>query len=157
MSQFQFRLDSVIRLRERERDEAAHALQQAQLAVQKLDVQITERRNEYDAQHPVQRASNQSDVNPQRLLESQRFQMVLLQEIRQLLSNRQLVAEECERRRATLVQHEQKVRSLEKLKEKQRLEWEATELKRGQIALDQWAGFRYWQTQETKSRESPAN
>ncbi len=134
----------MVRLRERERDVAAESFKQAQYARQKLLLQVDELLEEHASQVPLQSDSIAGQVNPQRLLESQRYQMQLLQEVAQLKSQIQLVEAECEKRRLTLVKHEQNVSSLEKLRSKQQAEWEADRQRLEQLALDQWAGFRYW-------------
>ncbi len=144
MSEFRFRLQSVVQLRERERDQAAQAYEKATLAQQQLDDEIQRRQQDHDAQQPLQTTDDQQVVDPQRIIESQRYQLVLLQEIAELRTKRQLVDTECERRRQVLVAHEQRVRSLEKLKDKQAADWQAREARGEQIALDQWAGFQYW-------------
>lgn len=151
MSQFNFRLRSVLQLRERHRDEAAQSYQQALLAIRKLDEQIEQLLQEHAAQKPYQAASSTGDVSPQKLLESQRYQMHLLQEVRELHSQKKLVEAESEKRRLVLVEREKDVRSIEKLHGRQLAQWHDDEARRQQIALDQWAGFQYWES----SREKP--
>ena len=133
-----------MRLRERDRDAAANSYKEAMLAKEKLLKQVDELMQEYATQQPVQSDSNLGQVNTQRLLESQRYQMHLLQQVHQLRSQLQIVEAEVEKRRLKLVKKEQDLRSLEKLRENKEAEWNTQRLHREQIALDQWAGFQYW-------------
>jgi flagellar export protein FliJ len=144
VTQFQFRLQNILRLRERERDAAAKAYKEATTAKEKLLNQVEQLMQEYSDQHPVQASSNTGHVNPQRLIESQRYQMHLLQQVHHLRSQIELVDAECEKRRLTLLKKEQNLSSLEKLRESNLAEWNLQLGQREQIALDQWAGFQYW-------------
>ncbi len=144
MKQFKFRLENVQKLRERERDTAAESYRQAMLAISKLQEEIERILQEHASQQPLQAGSIQGEVKPQLMLESQRYQMHLMQQVTQLRSQVQLIQGEAEKRRLALVKREQAVRSLEKLAERQRSEWEAANDQQAQIALDEWAGFRYW-------------
>ena len=144
---FKFQLQNVQTLRERERDAAADAFRQAQLAISKLEEETECLLQEHASQLPLQANSIQGNVNPQRLLESHRYQMHLLQQVAHLRSQVELVKSEAEKRRLVLVKREQAVRSLEKLAEQQRAEWEAASEQRAQIALDEWSGFQYWNEQ----------
>lgn len=157
MAKFQFKLQSVLGLRMRKRDEASQAYEQALLAKQKLLDQIEDLREQHRAQHPYQADSSHGLVDSQRLLESQRYQLHLLQEVKGLQSNLQLVEAECEKRRLRLVDTEKDVRSFEKLREKQRQEWEAENIKREQIAVDQWSGFQYWKKVNVDAPSSPSD
>ena len=152
MKQFKFRLENVQILRERERDAAAEAYRQALLAISKLEQEVDRVLAEHASQLPVQTGSIQGSVNPQRMLESQRYQMHLMQQVAQLRSQIQLVQGEAEKRRLVLVTREQAVRSLEKLAEQQAAEWEIVNQQRAQIALDEWAGFRYWREQQAEKK-----
>ena len=134
----------MLRLRERDRDAAANSCREALAAKEKLLSQIESLMQEHAAQQPLQASSILGQVDTQRLLESQRYQMHLLQQANHLRSQVQLVEAEYEKRRLRLVAKEQELRSLEKLKEKQEAEWQSLQLNRAQIALDQWAGFQYW-------------
>jgi len=141
---FEFRLQTVQTLRVRERDAAQEAYRQAQLAISKLEEEVESLLAEHASQQPVQAGSSQGMVNAQRLLESQRYQMHLMQEVGQLRQKIEMVTVECEKRRQNLVRREQAVRSLEKLEEKQRDAWEADQQRHAQIVLDEWSGFQYW-------------
>ncbi len=146
MPDFKFELQSVLQLRERDRDEAARALQQSRLAMRKLDDQVSELLNQHAAQQPLQLASGSGQINAQQLLESQRYQLVLLQEIKQLNEDKSRIEAEHARRRMVLVEKEQQVRSLEKLKERQLAKHQLKAASKEQDALDEWSGFHHWKS-----------
>ncbi|MGN6545833.1 MAG: flagellar export protein FliJ [Aureliella sp.] len=145
MSTFRFRLSSIMRLRIRERDKAAQALQQAQLAKQKLLDQIEALEQESREQASLRGEASLGQVDIQRLLDAQRYQMNLLENIRSIQSNVALIEQEIEKRRAKLVVCEQGVRALEKLEETKRAAWQAEQAERTQASLDEWASFQHFQ------------
>ena len=136
-----------MRLRVRERDKAAQALQQAQLAKQKLLNQVREHQHESDQQISVRSAASLGHVDIQRVMEAQRYQLTLAELIRGIERNVALVEQEIEKRRAKLVVCEQELKALEKLEEHQRSAWEAEQAVRDQARLDEWGSFRHFQRQ----------
>ncbi len=149
MKQFNFRLQSILQLRERERDAAATAYQQTVAAIEQLQQEIEKTQEEYSQQHPVQTTAASGAVNSQQLLESQRFQMHLVQRVHHLQKNIQTVKVEQERRRQLLVQCEQAVEAMLKLKNKQQLLWRETGERKANAELEEWASIRHY----GKSRE----
>ncbi len=149
MAHFQFRLQNVVVLRERERDRAAGSYKDALAAKEKLEHQIAGLMEEHQQQMPLQAGSISGQVNTQRLIESQRYQLHLMQQAQQLREQVKLIDAECEKRRLALVKREQALSSLEKLREKQREQWTTLQAEREQIELDQWAGFKYWKETQT--------
>jgi flagellar export protein FliJ len=145
MSSFRFRLTSIMRLRVRERDKAAQALQQAQLAKQKLLDQIASLEHEIQEQAAFRGQASLGQVDIQRLLDVQRYQMNLLEEIRSIRGNVGLIEQEISKRRAKLVVCEQGVKALEKLEENNRAAWQAEQSQRTQASLDEWASFQHFQ------------
>ncbi len=143
MANFQFRLQSVLKLRERERDQAADAVQQAQLALDKLNKQIDELTQESNLQNLVRHQASLGTVQVQQLLDVQRYQLYIAQKIAGVQSNVTLIEKELEVRRGKLVVCEQAVRVLEKLREKQQAEWSQIALIRQQARLDEWASYRH--------------
>ena len=156
MSQFQFRLQSVLRLRERLRDEAADSLRQARLAIQKLNDQIAVLQAEVVGQQQLQSGSSTGVINTQRVLESQRYQLHLTGEILSARENIALIEQECERRKQLLVKREQDVRALEKLRENQIQQWQHGQLIAQQSRLDEWASFRFWKNSQSDSPKHEA-
>ncbi len=144
MAQDKFRLHNIVTLRERQRDKAAGSYKEALAAKEKLQLQVDELLQEHAAQQPLQWSSIAGRVDSQRLIESQRYQLYLLQMVNTLRSQIELIDGECEKRRLVLVRAEQALSSLEKLRDKQQAASIAKQLEREQIALDQWSGFKYW-------------
>ena len=134
-----------MRLRVRERDKAGQAHQQAQLAKEKLLGQIRDYQEESDRQVSVRSAASLGQVDIQRVIDAQRYQLTLAESIRSLEGNVALIEQEIEKRRARLVICEQEVRVLEKLEEHQRTAWEAEQAARGQARLDEWSSFQHFQ------------
>ena len=141
---FRFRLQSVVRLRERDRDEAAEALRQGLQAKQILENQVSDIQLERSQQDGLRLASKTGAVNFQKMIDAQRYQSYLDNQMADLQGQISLIDQECERRRARLVKCEQAVRSLEKLEMHQRTEWTALQASKDQNTLDQWSSFRYW-------------
>lgn len=144
MPQPQFELQSIIILRERQRDAAAGAYRDALAAKAKLEAHIDQLLHEHDEQRPLQAGNSSGLVNTQKLIESQRYQLQLLQQVSTLRSQVELIDGECEKRRLNLVTKEQALSSLEKLKEKQQQQWKFTQQQREQETIDQWSSFRHW-------------
>lgn len=144
MSGYRFRLHSIMRLRERERDRAAQSLQQAMLAKQKLHDQIVEIENESQQQVATRSQASTGLVDIQRLIDAQRYQLTLRESILGLQANIDLVAGEIEKRRARLVLCEQDVKALEKLEESGREAWAAEQASRSQSRLDEFASFHHF-------------
>jgi flagellar export protein FliJ len=134
-----------MRLRVRERDKAAQAVQQAQLAKQKLLDQIDELQAESAQQNSVRSSASVGQVNIQRVLDAQRYQMNLLESVRGIQANVKLIDQEIEKRRAKLVTCEQDVKALEKLQQNQLEAWKFEQDARSQSRLDEWASFQHFQ------------
>lgn len=149
MSHFKFRMQNIVGLRERERDAAAGSYKEALAAMAKVEGQVDELLREHAQQVPLQSKSSVGAINTQRLIESQRYQLHLLQQVSQLREQIALIETECEKRRLKLVHQEQALRSLEKLRDKQRAQWNTLEAQREQTAIDQWAGFKYWKESQS--------
>ena len=122
MKKFQFRLGSLVRLREAVRDERRQQLAevvqlQAALAeeMQGLRQQLDEARHLHTAE--------QGTVNVDRLLNAERYEIVLLYQKKQLEQKQATVEAEAEKRRQALVWADQDVRVLEKLRDTQYQQW----------------------------------
>lgn len=144
MAKFQFRLQTVLVLRTRERDRAAQSVQQAESAKQKLldqiDIVEDERRRLNESR--ITGSIGAIDVN--RLLDSQRYEGTLLEQVLGLRNNIALIEEEIVKRRLRLVEAEKGVKVLERLAEQQKAAWTEAEFKRQQDVLDEWASFRHY-------------
>jgi flagellar protein FliJ len=147
MKNFKFRMQSVLQLRQRERDQAADAYRQATAAIDKLQGQIDQLRTEADHQINQVMPSGAGRINAQQLIETQRYRSFVDQQVAHLGQQLQLIHTESEKRRQRLVEREQSVRALEKLQERQRAAWESERAKQEQNVLDDWAGFQHWSKQ----------
>lgn len=145
VSTFKFRLSSIQRLRQRDRDAAAQSLQQAHLAKQKLMDQIANLEAENAQLVALRGEASTGMVDVQRVIDTQRYQMSLHENIRSLSQNVALIEQEIERRRAKLVVCEQGVKALEKLETLGREAFEAEQLIRSQSRLDEFASYQHFQ------------
>lgn len=142
MAAFQFRLATLLRLREAARDE-----RRAQLAeVLRLADQISERRRELEKALrdalQVQAAAN-GEIDADRLLNATRYELVLRAEVRQIELQETTLRAETEKRRQALVAADRDVRSLELLRETQHERHRADEARKAAKELDEIALRRY--------------
>ena len=120
MARFEFRLATLLRLREIHRDELRGRLAEAYQAEQLLAEQAQQVQIEIDALQASRRQQSQAtalDVN--RLLETQRYQSVLQAQQTTIQEQGRLLAEETEKRREALVEADRQVKVLVKLKQRQ--------------------------------------
>jgi flagellar export protein FliJ len=117
---FRFRLATLLRLREADRDERRTQLADAQRAedivrarIREIDGELGRLRGE------TARLSKPGVVNVDELMEIQRYELLLAAERQAALQQRKLVVEEVERRREALVAADREVRVLERLRETQ--------------------------------------
>jgi flagellar export protein FliJ len=146
MGSYKFRLETLRKVREASRDERRAALGEAFRAAEVL----AGRRMELVAQQAELRDLQRSvasgrylDVN--RLLEAQRYELVLKARGDELAKQTTLLAAEIERRRQTLVEADREVRVLELLDERQRREHNRQQARRegrqlDEAALARWRG-----------------
>ncbi len=153
---FRFRLQSIVRLRERERDAAAESLRQALQAKQILEGQVDELIAERNDLNSMRSVSENGHLDPQQMINAQRYQMYLDGQVAGLRQQISLVEQESQRRRAALVKCEQAVRSLEKLEEHQLAEWNSHQASNDQNTLDEWSGFRYWTHSQSTPTDTPS-
>lgn len=151
MTQFKFRLQPVVQLRLRERDAAAENYRKATQAIDELNRQIDELQKESELQTPLLQVASQGRVNADTVLAARQYQSHLAQQMAGIGETLKTIQQECENRRQVLVVKEQALKSIEKVKAKQRLEFETSTLKREQLALDEWASTKHWQSQQTNS------
>lgn len=151
MTQFNFRLQPVVQLRERERDTAAENYRKATQAIEELNRQIDDLQKESQLQTPLLQVAGQGRVNADAVLASRQYQSHLAQQIAGIQETLKTIQQECENRRQVLVVKEQALKSIEKVKAKQRQEFDTLTLKREQLALDEWASSKHWQSQQTNS------
>jgi flagellar protein FliJ len=140
MSKFKFRLATLLRIRESARDERRGALAEAfrvdELLRARLDDVVAELGH---LRAQCRQAAGPGEVNLDRLVEAQRYELTLRNQQRQLVRQREAVADEIERRRQALIEADREVRVLEKLREKQAGQHRQAEEYRAARRLDEVA------------------
>ncbi len=119
MTKFQFRLTALQTLRESHRDEMRAKLAEAYQAEQLLQEQVRTIHAEEAQLQEAQRSTlgvPETDIN--QLLHAQRYSSVLRGQLGAMTQQSQLLAVEIEKRRQALVEADQEVRVLEKLRER---------------------------------------
>ena len=150
MSGFVFRLQSVLKLREAERDRRREALSKAYRAEQVLNGQIQGLRGHIKhLRQMVRKDGLVGEVHVDRLLGAQRYELLLKAQIEQLEERKTVIAEEIRRRRESLIQADRDVRMIEKLRERKLQEYQQQQLKREQHLLDEIGQRRIVQFEET--------
>lgn len=142
MPQFQFRLATLLRLREAAREERRTQLAEALRLVDQLRARQQEIeelvRETKRLQTPAAGA-----LDADRLLNATRYELVLRAEQRALQLQEVSVQSEVEKRREALVDANREVRSLELLREKQKEAHQAEEEARARKEMDEIAARRY--------------
>ena len=137
---FTFRLQTLLRLRVADRDERRADLAKARRAEETLTRQAGQLQDERRQTAELSRrlaSPGQGDID--RLLASHRYELVLKSQAHQLAAQIKQVQAEVERRRLVLVEADRQVRVLEKLREKQRADYELQQARRAQQQLDEQA------------------
>jgi flagellar export protein FliJ len=144
MSKYRFRLETLEKLRNAQRDQHRAALADAYRAEQILADQRTALADEAAALRESQRAALTApflDVN--QLVEAQRYEMVLHAQQQQLKDQASRLAVEVERRRLVVVEADRAVRVLEKLDERRRAEHRILQERNEHKQLDEIASARH--------------
>jgi flagellar FliJ protein len=139
MKKFQFRLDSLVRLREAVRDERRSQLAEAMRIQASLEEDMQQLRLKLDEARQMHTAPRGA-VDIDRLLVAERYEMVLLLEKHKLEQQQANMNAEVEKRRQALVWADQDVRVLEKLRETQFQRWRAGSERDALEHLDEIAG-----------------
>jgi flagellar export protein FliJ len=120
MLPFRFRLATLLRLREADRDERRTQLADAQRAEDIVRARIDEIDGELGRlRGKAARLSRPGLINVDELMETERYELLLAAERQSAKHQQKLVAEEVERRRLALVAADREVRVLERLRETQ--------------------------------------
>jgi len=140
MSKFTFSLEAILRLRESERDEKQEQLAEAIKAedilrdqIGQIEEEITELREQSAA------GLRPGTINPDKVLQSQRFELLLRAQAKQIQEKVKQVQAEVQRRRDLLVEAERQVKVLEKLREKRQVEFRAKQQKIDRKQIDEIA------------------
>lgn len=142
MARFHFRLQGLVALREAARDEKRAHLAQAWEASEKLREEAERLDQELVDLRTFAVRSASGSVSVDRLVEAHRYELVLRAQQQHLAGQRQLVAAEVEKRRQALVEADQEVRVLEKLREAQQERHRKAEDRVEMKRLDELAGQR---------------
>lgn len=121
MAKYKFRLNTLQKVREAHRDQQRASLGEAFRAEQVLAENRAQLVAEEHELRELQRSASEGrylDVN--RLLEAQRYELLLKAQGQELAKQAVLLAAETERRRQTLVEADREVRVLELLEERHR-------------------------------------
>lgn len=124
MTNFKFRLQPLMKLREAERDRCREELAEAYQAEQILaDRQEAIRKQIEHAKQLARRGSQPGSIAVDGLLDTHRYELGLATQLQHLLVQRETVREETERRREALVAANRELRILEKLRERGEIEF----------------------------------
>jgi flagellar FliJ protein len=143
MAKFRFRLATLQKLREIQRDELRSKLAEAVQAQQILEEQLAQVAGDIQSLLEVRRSAVQSStlqVDP--LLEAQRYQGVLYAQQDKMREQIRLLSAEVERRRQAMVEADRHVKVLEKLHERKLAEHHAKQLVAETKVLDEVAARR---------------
>jgi len=144
MPGFQFRLATVMKLRQRLRDE-----QRTELAMAfEAETVLRETNSEINAQlegvrNVVRELLSGGSLDVDKLLSAKRHDVELRTRQHELQQHARQLEAEIERRRAALVEADRDVRVLEKLREKQRAKFNADQQKRENRLLDEINSHRF--------------
>lgn len=146
---YQFRLESIRRLRQEHRDAMRQRLGEAIHAAQLLEQHRGETEREIEGLKTARRQALQvpsPDVN--RLLDFQRYELLVQAQLQALAQQQKTLSEEVERRRSVLAEAEQQVRVLDKLDERRRQEHHQEELRQEELVLNEVATQMYLRKRE---------
>jgi flagellar protein FliJ len=140
MPKFEFRLATLLKIREAARDERQAELAEAYRADDFLIERLRQIQAEFDDMlEGCRKAAGPGAVDIDRLIESQRYEVMLRAYEKQTHEQRKLLAVEIERRREALLAANREVRVLEKLRERQIERYREEENRRDIKRLDEIA------------------
>ncbi len=144
MAKYKFRLNTLQKVREAHRDQQRASLAEAFRAEQVLAENRAELVEEERELRELQRsAANGQYLDVNRLLEAQRYELLLKAQGQELAKQAILLAAEAERRRQTLVEADREVRVLELLDERHRRAHDREEQRAETKRLDDVATVRW--------------
>lgn len=138
-----FRLATLLKIRERERDQAAKSVQEARMAIETLSNQKQELLAQNESMNAIRKSASLGAINLQSILDTQRFQMVLGAQVQQIDNHLGTLNQELQRREAQLLKCQQAVKSLEKLRDQRTESAELLALQKQQERTDEWASVRF--------------
>jgi len=138
-----FRLATLHKLRERDRDVAGKAVQEVRGAMEILDERQREIEESNRSMDAYRKQASTGAINLQQILDAQRFQMVLAAQASQIAEQQGTLRQELERCQFALLKCQQDVKSLEKLREQRDDAALNLELGKQQERLDEWSSIRH--------------
>ena len=145
-----FRLATLLKIREQERDMAAIALQDVRMAIEKLDNAQLEIEQANRQMNEARKESSYGAINLNQILDAQRYQMVLAAQSAQIADHKGKLNQELERRQFALIQSQKAVKSLEKLRDQRTQAADLLALAKQQERLDEWSSIRHAMSQVNK-------
>ena len=140
MPKFRFRLKTLLKLRDAERDRRRRELAEALRAEDVLQEQLQALRSEWEGlKDHYRQTAGPGTLDVDHLLAVQRYEVTLRSQQRLLGEQRARLAEEIERRRQVLVAADRDVKILEKLRDHQAERHRREEDRRGVLQLDEIA------------------
>ncbi len=137
MRPYTFELQTLLELRRNSRVERQRQLAEALHAEEVLRQQISELQRELmEQQSHLRIVGQQTDLDVNKLLDVQRYELVLRSQVGGLKEKLEKVQEETERRRLALVAADGSVRSLERIDDKRRGEHRQRANRKQQVELD---------------------
>ena len=152
-----FRLATLLKLRERDRDMAAKAVQDVHLAIEKLNNAQQEIDNANSQMNEARKQSSFGAINLHQILDAQRYQLVLAAQSAQIADHKGKLNQELERRQFALLQCQKAVKSLEKLRDQRDQAADVQALAKQQERLDEWSSIRHAMTAIRDAADSSAN
>lgn len=120
MPAFHFRLAALLRLRETARDERRTELAESRRADTELERQLMELAQEQGRlQHERREKASPGPIDVPRLADSEKYAVALRARQQDVEERRRTLAVEIDRRRRALIEADQSVKTLEKLRENQ--------------------------------------
>ena len=145
-----FRLATLLKIREQERDMAAKAVQDVRMAIEKLDNAQLEIDQANRQMNEARKESSYGAINLHQILDAQRYQMVLAAQSAQIADHKGKLNQELERRQFALIQSQKAVKSLEKLRDQRTQAADLHALAKQQERLDEWSSIRHAMSQVNK-------
>ncbi len=146
MPPFQYRLESLLSLRRRQRDEFGRDLAQTYQALEHIDEQLSSLQVQRDATRAdtaLRFGHSAGNVSVDRLRQESRYDQQLTADQARLQRSRDQLEIELERRRSFLIEAEVEVKRLERLREKQAADYQHSQLKEEQAAADDLTNARH--------------
>jgi flagellar export protein FliJ len=144
MPKYKFRLETLRKVRQSRRDERRLSLAEAFQAEALLVERQAELMAEQNELRALQRSATSARfLNVNRLLEAQRYELVLKSRGQEITNQRALLETETERRRQALVEADREVRALDLLDERQRSEHQRHASRTEHKQLDETAAQRH--------------